>query len=332
MSGAAACDAPGVIAQRVIAAAALAALTAAAFWLSGKYARDSATRVADMLATGRSATEARTEVAAQRAVLEAPEATYERSIRDAAAEFDLPVPSLADLASVYPHAVELEEPIVLSAGKSWTSPHLRITAAIEKVKFQQHGAAVSANHSIARIENVSPVPVAYRVVVTSADRGRCDVRGSRMHNASALRAGETADLVVCAGVGSIRIDAVEVTELGELGHRLISRLPPAALGADAITAAAHRPVPEVAPCEDLDVASLVDARREGQVTWADLVDYFARHDCRRFAFGRGYTRTTGVLGALPAGPSLAGAPTGPATPPSAAQGATAAAAGAQSPP
>lgn len=322
----------GVLVQRVIAALALAALTAAAFWLSGKYVRDSSARVSDMRGAGRSATEARTDVAAQRAALEAPEATYERAIRDAATEFGLPVPPLAELARVYPHAIELDEPVVLSTGRSWSSPHLKITAVIEKVKFQQQGAAVSANHAIARLQNVSPTPIAYRVVATSADRGRCDVRGSRMHNATALRSGESADLVVCAGVGSIRIDAVEVMELGEFGHRLVSRVPPAAFGADPITAGAHRPEPEVAPCEDLDIAAMVDARRDGQVKWADLVDYFARHDCRRFAFGAGYTRPTAVLGHLPAGPVMAGAPSGPTVPSPAGQAAVSAGAAPQSPP
>jgi hypothetical protein len=303
-----------VLIQRVIAAVALAGLAAAAFWLSGKYARDSAARVSDIRASGRSAAEARTEVAAQRAALEAPEATYERSIRDTAAEVGLPVPAVAELAAVYPHFVELDEMVVLPAGRSWSSPHLRITAVIEKVRFQQQGAAVSANHAIARIENVSSTPVAYRVALSSADRGRCDVRGSRMHNATALRPRETADVVVCAGVGSIRIDAVEVVELGELGHRLVSRVPPAALGADPITAAAHRPEPEVQACDDLDVALFAAALRAGELRWVDLVDFFARHDCRRFAFGAGYTRATAVLSTLPAGPVRQGAPTGPAPP------------------
>jgi hypothetical protein len=295
-----------VVAHRIIASVVLALVVVVGLWLSGKFVRESAARVQEIRATERSATAARADVAEQRAALEAPGATYERMLEDAAKELELPVPPLAEVLAPHAYALELDTATVLGTGKSWSSPHLRVTAVSEKVMYQQHGASVSANHAIARIENISTTPVAYSVRVTSAERGRCEVRGSRMHNATALRPGERADVVVCAGGGAIRLDRVEVLELGELGHRFVSRVPPRALGADEVTANAHRPMPAVEACTGIDAASIVQMMRDGAAAWADVVDFYARHDCRRYAFVPGYRRATAALPSLPVTP--AGAP------------------------
>ncbi len=268
-------------------------------WFSGKFVRESAVRVQEIRATERTATVARSEVADQRAALEGPETTFEQMVQDNAIELGVPPPTVAALAEPNVYALELDAPTVLAPGRSWKSPHLSITAVVEKVMYQQHGASVSSSHTIARIENVSSTPVAYLARLSSAERGRCEVRGSRMHNAIALRAGEIADVVVCAGGGAIRLDRVEVLELGEYGHRLVSQLPPRALGADEVTANAHRPVPPVVRCSSTDVATTVQLLREAAASWADVVDFYARHDCRRFAFVQGYRRATSTLTSLP---------------------------------
>jgi len=294
-----------VIAQRIFASIALTVAVLVGLWLSGKFVRESAARVQETRATERTATVARADVAQQRAALEAPAATFERALEDAAKELELPVPTLAEVSAPHVYALELDIPTVLGTGKSWSSPHLRITAVSEKVTYQQHGASVSASHAIARIENISTTPVAYAARVTSAERGRCEVRGSRMHNATALRPGERADVVVCAGGGSIRLDRVEVLELGELGHRFVSRLPPRALGADEVTANAHRPMPQVEACAGVEAGSIVQMLRDGAAVWADVVDFYARHDCRRYAFVPGYRRASAALPSLPA---MAGPP------------------------
>lgn len=288
-----------VLVQRISLAAALVLALVVGVWFSGKFVRESAARVREIRVGERSATVARAEVAEHRAVLEAADATYERHLESAAAQFGIPAPTMATMLAVNPYAIELDAPTVLAPGRNWTSGHLRITAVNEKVMYQQHGASVSATHVIARIENIAAVPIAYLARVTSAERGRCEVRGSRMHNALALRPGESADVVICAGGGSIRVDRVEVLELGEFGHRLVSQLPPRALGYDEVTANAHRPLPAVETCSALDAASLVQLQREGAATWADVVDFYARHDCRRFAFVPGYRRATTPLASLP---------------------------------
>jgi hypothetical protein len=120
-----------------------------------------------------------------------------------------------------------------------------------------------------------------------------------MHNAVALQVGEVADIVVCAGGGALRLDRVEVLELDALGHRLASQLPPRALGYDDVTANAHRPQPHVETCAALDAATLVQQLRDGAVAWADIVDFHARHDCRRYPFVPGYRRATVPLTTLP---------------------------------
>jgi hypothetical protein len=295
-----------VLAQRVGVSLVLALAVAIGVWFSGKFIRESAARVTEIRSQERSATSARAQVAEQRAVLEGGDATFERLLADDAAEFGLAAPTIEMLSAPNAYALELDAPTVLAAGRSWSSPHLRVTAVVEKVMYQQHGASVSASHSIARIENVGATPIAYFVGVSSAERGRCEVRGSRMHNAIALRVGETADVVVCAGGGSIRLDRAEVLELSEFSHRLVSQLPPRALGYDEVTANAHRPLPLVETCAALDAASLVQMMRDGAASWADVVDFYARHDCRRYGFVPGYRRGTTPLPVLPV--PTAGAP------------------------
>jgi hypothetical protein len=128
------------------------------------------------------------------------------------------------------------------------------------------------------------------------------VRGAREHNAVALRPGESAEIVVCAGRTDVRIERLEVLEVTDLGYHYLSQLSPLALGHDATTAAAHRPVVAVAACADLDVRTLAAYLQAGTATWADVVDFYSRHDCHRLPFFPGYRRAEQALPTLPVSP------------------------------
>ncbi len=288
-----------LVTQRALAIVALAVALVLGMWCSGRLARQSSARVQEIRAEERDVDQARADAAARRAELTSVDAVFERALAEDATRFGLPTPGLAAFREPHRHAVELQDAIVLQPGKSWSSPHLSITANVEKVTYQQHGATVSANHSLVRIVNVAKVPVAYLVRLASEDRGRCEVRGARAHNANALRPDELAEIVVCAGSGAVRIEHVEVLELDELGQRYISQLPPDALGQDEVTAASHQPFERVEPCRSLDAAVLSGWIRDGTTSWADVVDYFSRHDCHRYAFVRAYRRATTALPGLP---------------------------------
>jgi hypothetical protein len=136
--------------------------------------------------------------------------------------------------------------------------------------------------------------------MTSAQRGRCEVRGARTHNAMALMPDERAEVVVCAGGGGIQIDRLEVLEITELGYRYVSQIPPAAVGHDGTTTGSHRPDSPSTPCTQLDTGLLSTSIREGKARWVDVIDFFSRHNCHRHALPETYRLAERPLPALPA--------------------------------
>lgn len=282
--------------------AALAVLGSGVF-LSGKLERNSRARVADYASAAPSEPK-ESESGKPDDDRAFDEQAFDKGVLADAAAFGLPEEGLLEAvhgAQVY--AVELEQSTVLAPKRTWSSPHLKITAAQDKVAYQKLGATVSARHSIALVENISKTPIAYRVHVTSESRGRCEVHGSRQHNAMALMPGEKAEIVVCAGGGKIRIQRVEILEISALGHRYLSRVPPRAVGVDSLSAHAHAPVAGSQPCETVDVAGLSLALREATTGWADVTDFYSRHSCDRFRYFPEYRHQAGAPAKLPAKPT-----------------------------
>lgn len=286
-------------AQRIGGGIALLVALLLGVWLSGKFARDSAARTAEVQSHGRDLDSARADARAWADVLLVDDREFAQAIVDDSARFGLAPIDLALLRAPNAYADELDAAVELAPGRTWQSKHLSISAVVDKVTYRQRGATIAANHTIAVVRNIGERPVAYFLRLASVERGRCEVRGSRMHNAQALRPNEIAEIVVCAGGGALRIEDVQVLEVSELGHRYLSQVPPGAMGLDDVTDAAHRPIESVERCR-LDPGTSAGAMASGIASWADVADYFARHDCHRFAFPPGYRRTTAPIPRLPA--------------------------------
>ena len=273
-----------MLAARIGLGVAIAGILGSGVYLSGKLERDSRARVEDFKADAPTAAEIRADAAdsARRKAFD--EQAFVDGAKEDARTFGIP-PTQADaVAKAQAYSVELEEPVVLGTGRSWRSEHLEVRAVLDKVSYQKLGATVSARHSIAQIENVSDTPIAYVARVRSHDRGKCDVRGARQHNAMALMPGEIAEVVVCAGGGKIRVDRAEVLEISVLGYRYLSRVPARAAGHDSLTATSHAPPGGVGMCEAVDRGGLAQAIKDGTTRWVDVVDYYSRHSCDRFRF------------------------------------------------
>ncbi len=289
---------------RIAAGAAAAAVLGAGVYLAGKIERDSNARVADYAAAAPVAEVADPSGPGADADGQgfAARAFDEGVIADAAA-FGVSDPDVvASVHAAQAHAVELEEPVVLSPGRTWSSAHLEVEAVLDKVKYQKLGATVSARHLIAVVRNKSKVPVAYQVWVGSKARGRCEVHGARQHNAMALMPGEAAEIVVCAGGGKLQLDRVEVLEISAVGHRYLSRVPPRAVGVDSLSAHAHMPPPGIDVCETVDSAGIARAMRNGVIQWVDVVDFYSRHSCDRFRYPEAYRYQVGAREQLPLTP------------------------------
>lgn len=285
---------------RILAAVVLALTLVAGVYLSGKTRRDAEQRLADLRA-GIDRSEQDAAAAAAASSPELDPQRFEQQLREDLLRLGLTPITVQELAQPNAYFLELGEPVTLAAGRTWSSPHVRIKVRLDKVEYMQRGAKVSSVHAVARVENVSSRPIAYGLRMRG-EEGRCEVRGAREHNAVTLRPGESAEIVVCAGRDRVVVERLEVLEVTDLGHHYLSQVSPLALGHDGITAAAHKPLVPVAACPDLDAKTLAAYLQAGTAAWADVVDFYSRHDCHRLQFFPGYRRAEAALPALPAVP------------------------------
>lgn len=283
---------------RILAAVVLALTLLAGVFLSGKARRDMEQRIADLRAGVERVEEEAADDPPPPPSLEHDPRQFEMRLGEDIELFGIEPISVKDLAQPNAFFDELAEPVVLAPGRSWSSKHVEIRVRLDKVSYMQRGATVSSVHAIARAENISEVPIAYRLVMTG-EKGKCKVRGSREHNAVTLMPGEAAEIVVCAGRDRVRVERLEVLEVTTLGHHYLSQVSPLALGHDPTTAAAHEPLVSVAACVDLDAKTLGAYLQAGTASWADVVDFYSRHNCHRLQFFPGYRRAQEALAQLP---------------------------------
>jgi hypothetical protein len=283
---------------RLAAGASLVLVMSTGFLLSDKLGRDSRERMEELEKFAVSAEDVEQEVESRRSERIYDPAVFAANLEDDAKSFGVDAELIA-LGEGQPFFSEVDDAVVLAPGKSWSSEHLSARASIEKVQFQQHGAMVTAKHAVLQVTNTSETPIAYFLSVRSHDRGKCEVRGARMHNAMALLPDETAEIVVCAGGGKIRIGEVLVLEISDIGYRYFSQVPPVAVGHDGVTGRAHSPMQRVEMCKDIDTGGLARKVQSGLTRWVDLADYFSRHNCHRFEFPDEYRHTGKRLDRLP---------------------------------
>ena len=189
---------------------------------------------------------------------------------------------------------------VLKVGKSFKSNILTVKVGVQKVAYNSGGATVRAAHTVATIKNVSDTAVAYYAKLSSASRGTCEVRGTRMHNVMALLPGESAEVTICAGKTSAQLEDLRAMSLTPLGYYYVSKLPPAAVGHDIATAHSHRPPKGVDACSRVPAVRIASALRADFREWEDVVDFYSRHNCDRIDYVMGYERSENPLAELPA--------------------------------
>lgn len=286
---------------RTAAGLCLVVVAAAGVYMAGKVERDSRARLSVVRSAGTA--EDAPEVGALAAEIAADPARFAEDARADAKALGLADFEITSLGDAQPHVVAITEPTTISPGKPWSGAAsgagLRIAASFEKVKYQDHGATITARHSVLTVKNVADRPLAYFLRTTAG--GSCEVRGARMHDAMVLRPGESAEVVVCAGTTKPVVQRLETLGVSELGASYLDQLPPLAVGYDAITDRAHRPSQRVPRC-DVDTRGISGAIRDGRTRWVDVADFYSRHNCLRHAFFVGYEHTEGPVARLPAVP------------------------------
>lgn len=187
--------------------------------------------------------------------------------------------------------VEGAEPADIKRGKTFFGDGVSVKATTSKVRYTKGGVSVKSVHSVAIVKNTGATPLAYRIVLEPLTSGRCEVKGTRGHNAVALMPGEEAEVVVCAGSSGISVRALEVMEVSPVGFYYLSMLPPQALGEAPLRSNSHVPPRGAVQCGNVPARRISRALRENRLAWRDVVDFYSRHNCHRLQIHDGYAWT-----------------------------------------
>jgi len=285
---------------RILAIALFLLVVGAGWHMSGRSERNSVQRVNEMRETLEVVEPV--DVGELKKVAKFDEGRFAKELADDVAAFGLEPVDVAAISAPQAHHMEVAEPVILRTNGEWSSPRVSVTATVEKVNYQQHGAIVSAPHRVVTLVNKTKGPIAYKLVVGAPGKEKCKVRGSRVHNAMALRPGETAEVVVCAGRGRVVIRKLQLLEINELGYHYISQLPPSAVGYDTVTAHAHRPRVRVTECTKTDPTKILRMLGTGSLQWVDVVDFYSRHNCHRMDVFDDYRHSAEARARMPAMP------------------------------
>ena len=287
--------------NRLIAGAAVALVAVFGVSRSGQAGRGGTARLAEIQAGAKTAELAQAEALAR-------EFEHANTARHFTAELnkDAEVYGLANVdveslrqPNAFEQLVESVAPVTVAVNRTHRTGPLKIKAVNEKVQYLKGGATIRAQHAIARVENVGKKPVAYFIDVRSSDRGECEVKGSRRHNAMALMPGEAADLVVCGGRGGVEILDLRVLEITPMGYVYLSKLPPQTIGLEPARAQAHVGPRGANRCASVPSARISSAIDAGEYGWADVADFYSRHNCDRLQIPPGYRRAEAPVETLP---------------------------------
>ena len=234
---------------------------------------------------------------------------YKATVEDDSKRYKIPAPAVEAIAAPLAYSAELSAPHTMKVDKDQLdTPHLHLATAITK-EWSTTGAAqrLRVEHVMLSITNKSTKPIAYRVETKLPDAARCKNKAALAQNAVALKPGETIERSECMwGKGmSLEVQKIEVLELTDLGYFYASRLTPSQVLLDERSTAGHTPPEKLKPCAFVPWREIraAAAIKDG-VDWADVLDFYARHNCDEYSFATTYRRWT-APGDLPVKPSAA---------------------------
>lgn len=168
---------------------------------------------------------------------------------------------------------------------------LRVTSHVAPVGAGFSGGTATTDHIVLRIENATDRWLAYRVDTTpDAGEGRCVDKADLPHNAIALAPGQAVERTECqvrGNIDGVTVDSIETIVLPPLSYYYVSRVFPAHIGENARATRGHV-APKAKICANIPEQAIRRALERGEVTWRDVVDFYARHDCDRYLFPAGY--------------------------------------------
>ncbi len=192
-----------------------------------------------------------------------------------------------ELTSPFAHeSVDLDKALK-PGGPAIETSTLRLTARTAELEVDTGRGSFRGEHLILRIENKTDHHLAYRVETVAGQR--CLAKGDLPHNALALAPRETIERTECVYRDSVRLGVkhVETIKIPPLSYYYVSRLYPPHIAGDARTTRGHKPARgEV--CPDIPEQSIRLGMQRKDVTWRDVIDFYARHSCLTYIFPPGY--------------------------------------------
>lgn len=255
--------------------------------------------LAQAVASAPAASPAKLQAIAKRVQAKQDDRSFRKSLVADAKAFGVRAPSVKKLRAAQRYKRLLRKPQRLKVGKRVRKGVVELKALSEAVRYKRQGAFVKSRHTVLSITNRGKTPIAYNLEATAANRGRCEVKGTRPHNAIALGPKETAKVTICAGTSPVQVTKLEILEISSLGYHYLSQVPPKAFGLEASRASAHVIPGRRSSCAKVPQGAIFKALREGTTRWDDVADFYSRHDCRRFQMPVGYRRARRKISRFP---------------------------------
>ncbi len=214
-------------------------------------------------------------------------ASWRAEIERDAATLGVPTPTDDDMAKRLSYKTDDEARVIAPGEGSVEIAGLRLTAS----SMPEEGSNRQA--MVLTVENLTDTDLAYNVVTTPRPGGAaCNQRLVLAYNAIVVARGgkeSRSECIYRSGM-SLAIERVETLALQPLQSAYVSRLPPAAVGADTRLSRGHRPeLPAGMPVCTTVASQTVRADIDSGATgWRDLVDFYARHSCQSYQFPEGY--------------------------------------------
>jgi hypothetical protein len=202
----------------------------------------------------------------------------------------VPKPSIEDMGRAYTWRTDRTRRVLEAGGAPIEVAGLRLSAIHHRIEGSE------ALFSLV-IENPGTSAVAYSVdTEVSSGNALCQNRTLLPHNGNVIAAGGKQVRGECVYKKNLElyVERVESAEIPPLAAFYLSLVPPQALGAEERVGGGHRPsLPAgVVGCNVSIPQSVRSGLEDGTVQWRDLADFYARHNCGRYAFVDGYRAFT----------------------------------------
>jgi hypothetical protein len=227
---------------------------------------------------------------------------YKGLIEADAKAYGIPAPVYEDLCQPNPYFDELHEKQRLRLKAPLETRHLRITLEVAKQTTIIEKNSLSTDHLVLRIENRTPLYLAYRIQTSMPDRSKCVNKAILAHNAIALEPEQTIVRTECLyrKNATVNITDIEVIELPALSAFYVSRLPANNTLYDPRTSAGHTPLRGTLCPQTFSWREIKEGIDKKELGWRDIIDFYARHNCTEYSFFKSYRYRVDPAAPLPA--------------------------------